>query len=230
MAEGGEVGVGVIGAAGQGGGGDHQKAFAAGEGGVVGELFRGGEAVDGGVLDRGLEVLTEGEEVDVRDAEVVHDLADLGAGLAEADHEAGFGEDGGVEAFDLVEQAEGLEVAGAGSDGGIEAGDCLQVVVEHVGAGGDHDLRRAGLAEEVGGQDFDRRVGRGLAEGDNGRGDVLGAAVGEVIAVDAGDDDVAEAEFGYGVLQRGWVHQRRAGWAGRCGRCRRRRRGCRCRP
>ena len=31
-----------------------------------------------------------------------------------ANHEAGFGEDGGVALLDLVEQAEGLEVAGAG--------------------------------------------------------------------------------------------------------------------
>ena len=46
----GEIGVRVIGAAGQRRGGDQQEALAAGQGGVVGEFLRRDEAVDRGVL------------------------------------------------------------------------------------------------------------------------------------------------------------------------------------
>ena len=76
----GEVGVGVIGAAGQRRGGDQQEALAArAQARVVGEFLRRDEAVDRGVLHRRLQVLADGQEIDVGDAQVVHHLHDLDA-------------------------------------------------------------------------------------------------------------------------------------------------------
>ena len=69
---------------------------------------------------------------------------------------------GGVDLLDAVEQAQRLVVAGAGPDRGIEPGHGFQVVVEDVGMCGRDGLGAAGLAQEVGGQDLDRGVGRGL--------------------------------------------------------------------
>ena len=102
----GEIGVGVVGTAGQRTRRDKPKAFGAGEGSVFGELVRRDEGLDCGVLDGGLQVLADGQEVDIGDAQVVHDLHELGAGLAETDHQAGFGEYFRCPAFDLIEQAQ----------------------------------------------------------------------------------------------------------------------------
>ena len=61
-------------------------------------------------------------------------------------------------------------------------------------------------------------------------GEMLRAAVGEVVAVHRGDDDVVQAELGHrvGDLLR-LVRVERLGQAG-ARRCRRRRPACRCRP
>ena len=61
----GEIGVRVVGTAGQRRGGDQQEALAARQGGVVGELLGRDEAVDRGVLDGGLQVLADGQEIDL---------------------------------------------------------------------------------------------------------------------------------------------------------------------
>ena len=42
-------------------------------------------------------------------------------------------------------------------------------------------------------------AGRGGADGADRAGEMLGAAVGEIVAVDRGDDDMGEAELGDGV-------------------------------
>ena len=54
----------------------------------------------------------------------------------------------------------------------------------------DHHLQRAVLAQEVRRQHLDRRLRRARADGADHRGEMPGAAVGEVVAVDRGDDDV----------------------------------------
>jgi hypothetical protein len=102
------------------------------------------------VLHRGLEVLADGEEIHGGAAEVVHHLQHLAPPFAEADHQAGLGEDGGVEFLHPVQQPQRVEVARAGPDGEVEARHRFQVVVEHVRARLDHHLQRAVLAEEVG--------------------------------------------------------------------------------
>ena len=48
------------------------------------------------VLAGRLQILADGEEIDIGDAQIVHHLQNLGALLAKADHQAGFGEDGGI--------------------------------------------------------------------------------------------------------------------------------------
>ena len=74
----GEIGVGVVGAAGQRRRGDQQEALGAGDRGVFGEFLGRDEAVDRGVFHRRLQVLADGQEIDVGDAQVVHHLHDLG--------------------------------------------------------------------------------------------------------------------------------------------------------
>src|SRR3546814_1521098 len=68
------------------------------------DLLRRDEAVDHVVLGRRLQVLADGEKVDVGRAQVVHHLQHLALALAEADHDAGLGEQRGVEALHRSEE------------------------------------------------------------------------------------------------------------------------------
>ena len=61
-------------------------------------------------------------------------------------------------------------------------------------------------------------------------GEMLGAAVGEIVAIDRGDDDVRQAQLGDGRRPRSRARPDRAARAAPSPRCRRRRRACRCRP
>ena len=63
-----------------------------------------------------LQVLSDREEIDIRDAQVVHELEDLFALLAKSDHDAGFREDRRIELFDPLEQPQRVEIARTGPD------------------------------------------------------------------------------------------------------------------
>ena len=130
-----------------------------------------------------------------RRAQVVHELEHLVPLLAEPDHDAGLGEDGRIDLLHLLQQADGVEIARAGADLQVLGRHRFEVVVEHVGLGRDHDLERAGLAQEVGRQDLDGGLRRAGADGVDHVGEMLRAAISEVVAVDRGDDHVLETEL-----------------------------------
>lgn len=81
-----------------------------------------------------------------------------------------------------------------GSDGGEEGLDDFDVVVDDVGVGVDDGGEGSGVAVEVGDEDFDGAVWVVVADGGDGVGEVVCAAVGEVVACDGGDDGVGELE------------------------------------
>ena len=87
------------------------------------------------------------------------------------------------------------EIARAGPHLGVEPRHRFEIVVEDVGPGRDDDLDRAVLAQEIGDQHLDRGRRRGGADRRNRPGEMAGAAVVEIVAVDRGDDDVLETEF-----------------------------------
>src|SRR5690606_26202755 len=69
---------------------------------------------------------------------------------------------------------------------------------------GRQDLQRAihaTAAAEIGGEDLDLRARRGRADGGDAVDEVLGAAVAQVVAVDAGDHHVLQAHVGDGLGQ-----------------------------
>src|SRR5690606_32785602 len=55
------------------------------------------------------------------------------------------------------------------------------------------------IAQEVRCQDLDRGRGRSGADGADHGGEVCRAAVGQIVTVDGGDDDVLELKSGYGL-------------------------------
>src|SRR2546428_3230220 len=135
----GDVRPGVVGAADQGPGLDVAEAEREGLGAERGELLRGHVALHGQVLARRSQVLTEGQDVTADAAQIFENTGQFLLRLAEAEHQAGFGEESFPRATGRLEHGEGTRVTGARSHPAIEPGDRFQVVVEDVDRGG-HDL------------------------------------------------------------------------------------------
>ena len=81
---------------------------------------------------RRLQILADGEEIDAGGAQIVHDLHDLVAAFAEADHQAGFGEALRIQFLGAFEQAQAGIVARAGPHLEIEPRHGFEIVVEDV--------------------------------------------------------------------------------------------------
>src|SRR5690606_21604993 len=105
-------------------------------------------------LPRGLQVLADGEKVDVGAAQVIHDLQHLLPALAEPDHDARLGEHRRIELLHPLKESQRVEVARTGPNLQVKTGDGLQVVIEHIRPRLDDHLQRTILAEEVRGEDL----------------------------------------------------------------------------
>ena len=77
----------------------------------------------------------------------------------------------------MFEHPEGAVVAGGLTDWALETLDGFEVVVEYVGAGVQHDVEILLLAAKVGGEHFDRALGRAIVHGADGGSPDGGAAV-----------------------------------------------------
>lgn len=184
-----------VGATDEGAAEDHIKAEGEAEVAVEVELLRGDVFGDGEVAAGGLEVLADGGDVGAGGADVGEELLDFGDGFAEADHETAFDHGLGAVAAGEGEDVEGLLVIGLRADATIETGDRFHVVVIDVGAGIEDAGDGGVISVEVGSEDFDAGRGEGAANGADGFGPVVRAAIGKFIAIDAGEDDVFEAHF-----------------------------------
>ena len=170
---------------------NHQEGLGLGDGLVALELVRRHEAINRRVLAGGLEILADGDEVDVGRAHVVHHLHHLLARFTQPHHDAGLGEHGGAQFLHPLQQAQRMEVARTRPDLEIEAGHCFEIVVEDVGLRLDDDFERAILLQEVRRQHLDGGGGRRLADFGDGAGEVLRTAIGEIVsAEDLGGGDV----------------------------------------
>ena len=147
-------------------------------------------ALDGEVVERRLEVLAEGEDVAADGDEVVEDGVDLVFGFTQAEHHAGLADEALL--FGDLKELEGAMVFGLGADGAVESRDGFDVVVEDVGFLVEDELKGIPVAAEIGDEDFDAGAGGLEANLTDGFGPDACAAVGEFIAVDAGDDSVLE--------------------------------------
>ena len=189
--------IGHIGAADEGSGEDHAEAEGETEVAPGVELFGTDVVGHGEVAAGGLEVLADGRDLGgAFVVEVGEKFADLVVALAESDHQAGFGEDRGAVLAGETEDTERLAVAGLRANARVEARDGFHIVVEDVGGSVEDRCDGVEVAAEVGCKDFDAGLGQGAANFAHGGGEVGGAAVGQVVAIDAGDDHVAEAHGG----------------------------------
>ena len=122
---------------------DHQKSFGIGDGLVSLELVGRHEPDDLMVLAGRLQILADGEEVDVGGAQVVHHLQNLVSLLAETDHDPRLGEHRGIDLLHLLQQPDRGEIARARPHREIFRRHGLEIVVEHVGPRRRHGVDRA---------------------------------------------------------------------------------------
>ena len=118
---------------------------------------------------------------------------------------------GGIDFLDPLQQPDRMEIARARTHREITRRHGFQIVVEHVGLRRHHHFKRAVLAQEIRRQDLDGRGRAARADGADGLREMLGAAVGEIVAVDRGDDDMGkpELEGGFGDVLRLAAHRAR---------------------
>ncbi len=119
--------------------------------------------------------------------------------LAKADHDAGFGEDGGIDFLPPLQQPHRMEVTRARTHGEIARGPRFQIVIEHIGLRRHHDFKRTVLAQEIRRQDLDGRARAARADGADGLREMLGAAVGEIVTIHRSDDDMGEPKLECGL-------------------------------
>src|SRR3954447_18177549 len=158
-----------------------------------GELVGVPVAHDGQVLLRRTQVLPDGEDLDTVLAQDPERLDELVVRLAQADHQARLRRDRvPAHLLRVAQHATRAQERRAATCHGIQARDDLDVVVEDVRALGDDLRQRHLLAAEVGREHLDLAPGRLAADLADDAHEGAGAVVGEVVAVDARDDGVAQ--------------------------------------
>lgn len=90
------------------------------------------------------------------------------------------------------EDVERLLVVSLGADAAVEARHGFHVVIVDVGARIEHAGDGVLVATEVRSEDFDFRERERFADFADGFGPVVRAAIGEFVAIDAGDDNVLQ--------------------------------------
>src|SRR6185369_15315410 len=117
--------------------------------------------------------------------------------LAKPNHHAGLGEDVRSLALHALEEAQRRIIAGAGADSRIEPRHRLEVMVVDVRARS-HDFLDGGFAlvAKVRRQNLDRGLRRALPQRLDYLDELPRAAVGKIVAIDGGDDDMLEAKLG----------------------------------
>ena len=114
----------------------------------------------------------------------------------------------------MREHGQRAPVIGPPADIVVEARRGFDVVVEHLGAGGEHHLERLAGAHEIRDKNLDLATGNTLVNGADHQGKQSSATVGAVVTIDACNHGVAEFERGDGLGHAAWlveIHlQRRA--------------------
>ena len=148
-------------------------------------------AIDRQVVARRLQVLADGQDVRLAcGADVVHQGEHLVVALTDPHHDAGLGDQSA--ALELREHRERSLVLRLRTHRGVHAVHRLHVVGEDLRPRIAHRLDGLLVAEEVAHQAFDAHPRACLMDTPDGLGPDLGAAVGKLVAVDAGDHHVLQ--------------------------------------
>src|SRR5471032_2075924 len=167
--------------------------------GEPGEGVRVHKTLHRQVAARRLQVLAQGQHVDVVFAHALHDFDHFFVGFAQAQHQAGFGRNVRHHLLEALQQGQRPLVIRTRTRSLVQARHGFQVVVEHIWWLGGSDFQRHVHAPTViRDQGFELHVRRQLADLTDAIGKVLGTAVTQVIAVHRSDHHVLEFQVGNG--------------------------------
>ena len=147
------------------------------------------------------QVLANGENVDARRTQVTHGGEQLVPVLAQPADDSGLGEQLGIHVLGAIQQLERTRIAATGSRDAIQPRDRLEIVIQDVGFGINDEAQRCGIAFEVGDEDLDRGLGQSKSNLCDAVGKDFRAAVRQIVAIDAGDDDVPEAHLRHRIRE-----------------------------
>ena len=144
---------------------------------------------------RRLQILADSQEIHPRRSHVIPDLVEFLRGFTKPDHHARLGKHLIVQRFYLVEQSQRMIIARTRADGRIQARHSFQIVIINVGAcRHDHFHGFSGLVAKIRCQNLDGRFWRMFAQFFNDTNELPGTAIGQIIAIDRGDDDMLKPE------------------------------------
>jgi len=142
-----------------------------------------------------LQILADGDHLDRVRAHVAHHGENLLVRLTQPYHQPGFSRNFRKSHFELAEQPQRMRVVRSGPRDPVQSRHRLEVVIHYIGWRFSQNLQGTLEAPaKIRHQDFDLRSGRSLAHRANTIDEVLRAAVAQVIAIHAGDDDVGELQ------------------------------------
>ena len=141
------------------------------------------------------QVLADGDDVATDAGQVGEGAVDLCVRLAQADDQRRLG--GEARRPGPCQHGEAPGVRGRGPHRALEAGDRLEVVVQHVGPGVEHDTQRVGVALAVGDEHLHRGTGVDGTDGPDGGDELGGPAVGQVVTGHRRDHGVRQAHLGH---------------------------------
>jgi hypothetical protein len=161
--------------------GDVSEAEAPGDLAELVELGRRQVTDNRQVAERGLEILSQREEVATDLAEIGQCLQDLLGGFSKPQHEPCLGSDVGASRFHVAKYLQAHSILSLAADVLLEPRDCLHVVVEDLGIRREDDIESSWIGVEVGGEDLDRGTGS-AANGKNAAAKMVGAAIIEIVS------------------------------------------------
>ncbi len=157
------------------------------------------EALHRQVAARRLQVLAEGQHVDVMLAHAVHHLDHFLVGFAQAEHQARLGRHMRHHLLELLQQVQRPVVVRTWAGGLVQAQDGFEVVVEDIRRLLRGDLQgHVHTATVVRHQRLKLHARRQRADLTDAIGEVLGTAVTQVVAVHRGNHHVLQAQVGDG--------------------------------
>ncbi len=156
------------------------------------ELLGRDPAIDGQVIARRLKILPDGQDVGLGVlTHIVHKLKHFVIALPDAKHDAGLGHKAAV--FDTAQNLQGSFILSLGSHGWVHSANRFHIVGQNLGVSMDDRSKRGRIALEVSNQRLDGHLGTFLMDLPDGLSPNLRAAIGQVVAIDAGDDYVLQA-------------------------------------
>jgi len=139
-----------------------------------------------------LKILAESENVCALRGEILHGGENLRFFFAEAQHHTRFCRDVWMSLFGATEELQRALVERTFANLAVQPRDSFGVVVEDVWLDGQDGIKSIPVATEIGDQHFDFATRNAPANFFNGACENVGATIGLVVAIDAGDNSVTK--------------------------------------